>query len=450
MSSAVGSLGEALSALVARVRPGSGDVTSLRRLSGGASRETWAFDTGGYPLVLRRDPPGAPDAAAMAREAECFRAAAGAGVPVPELLAAGDGSDGIGSPYLLMPQLAGETLPQRLLRDDRWAAVRPRLARELGTVLGRIHAVDVNTVPSLERAADRLAWLRDRHDAFGEARPATELALRWLAEHRPAPVPDAFVHGDFRNGNLIVDDDGVRAVLDWELAHVGDPREDLGWVCVKAWRFGSAQPVGGFGTREELFAGYEHITGLRPDPAAVHWWEVFGCVHWAVICRIQAERHLGGGEQSIELAVLGRRAVEAEHDALLALGLAGTVEVADVLHGPPPADPANVRPTVDELLAAVSGYLRAERTPTGGRDDYLARVAANAVAIARRSLRPDPARAERDAELRALGCADDAELAAGIRSGRLSGDAPEIVAAVVGGVVVELSVANPGYLARPH
>ena len=450
MSHEAGSLADALFVLVARVLPGAGEITSLRRLSGGASRETWAFDAGGRPLVLRRDPPGAPDAVAMAREAECFRAAAAAGVPVPELLATGDGSDGVGSPYLLMPHLAGETLPQRLLRDDRWAEVRPQLAGELGAVLGRIHAVDVAAVPSLERAADRLTWLRDRHDAFGEPRPATELALRWLAEHRPAPVPAALVHGDFRNGNLIVDDDGVRAVLDWELTHVGDPREDLGWVCVKAWRFGSALPVGGFGTRDELFAGYEQVAGVRPDPAAVHWWEAFGCVHWAVICRIQAERHLGGGEQSIELAVLGRRAVEAEYDALLALGLTGTAEVADPLRGPPPAEPSSARPTVDELLAAVSGYLRAERTPTGGRDDYLAKVAANAVAIIRRSLRPDPDRAERVTRLRALGCADDAALAAGIRSGRLSAGDPEVIAAVVGEVVAELSVANPGYLARPH
>jgi aminoglycoside phosphotransferase (APT) family kinase protein len=442
---------DALSALLARTLPPAGAVGALHRLSGGASRETWSFDAGSRPLVLRRDPPGGPDPAAMAREAECFRAAAEAGVPVPQLLAAGDGSDGIGSPYLLMERLDGESLPQRLLRDERWAPVRRRLAHELGSVLARIHAVDLGRVPSLERTPDRLAALRAQHDAFGEPRPATELALRWLADHRPAPVADAFVHGDYRNGNLIIDDNGVRAVLDWELAHVGDPREDLGWLCAKAWRFGSANPVGGFGSREELFAGYERVAGARPDPAAVHWWEVFACVHWAVICRIQVERQLSGAEQTVEMAIVGRRVAEAEFDALLALGLAEPVTVDDLLLQPaPPADPVlQARPTTDELLAAVAGYLRTEHAPSDPRDAYLARVAANAVAIVRRSLREGPADIAYRERLGAIGCVDDAALAGGIRSGRLAGDDPGVVAAVVAGVVAQLAVANPRYLAQP-
>ena len=77
------------------------------------------------------------------------------------------------------------------------------------------------------------------------------------------------MHGDFRHGNLIIGPDGVRAVLDWELAHLGDPMEDLGWICVNSWRFGEIdKPVGGFGTREELFAGYE-AAGRRVDPERV-------------------------------------------------------------------------------------------------------------------------------------------------------------------------------------
>ncbi|WP_181780708.1 phosphotransferase family protein, partial [Pseudonocardia pini] len=366
-------------ALADVLKPVLGDsvtVTGLTRLSAGASRETWAFEADGRALVLRRDPPAVPDPLGMRREAECFRAAAAAGVPIPALLAAG-ADDAIGSPYLLMERIEGETLPQRLLREERWAAVRPRLPRLFGEILGRIHGIDPAAVPSLEHVPDRLGALVERHAGFGEARPALELVFRWLREHRPEPVAPAVVHGDFRNGNILVDDTGPAAVLDWELAHVGDPREDLGWMCARAWRFGAEPAVGGFGAREELFAGYEAATGLRPDPAAVHWWEVFACAQWAVICRIQSERHLGGTEPSVEMAVLGRRIAEAEHDALLALGLTEPVRVEDPVHTPaPPAEtPLYDRPTVDELLAAVTGFLRNELETEDPRTAYLAKVA---------------------------------------------------------------------------
>ncbi len=429
-----------------------GPVTGLRRLTGGASRETWSFDAGGRGLVLRRDPPSAPDPVGMAREAECFLAAAAAGVPVPPLLASGDGSDGVGSPYLLMERLDGEALPQRLLRDERWAAVRPLLPRQFGEVLGRIHGVDPAGVPSLGHEPDRLAGLRDRHAAFGEERPAMELVFRWLAAHRPAPVPAALVHGDFRNGNLLVDGSGVAAVLDWELAHLGDPREDLGWVCARAWRFGAAGAVGGFGPREDLFAGYAAATGSRPDPDAVRWWEVFACAQWAVICRTQAQRHLGGAEPSVEMAVLGRRSAEAEYDALLALGLAEPAAVVDPLERPepPPEGVLDSRPSVDELLAAVAGHLRGELRPRDAREDYLARVAANALAISRRELRVGPGqRAAQRVRLRALGCGDDADLAAAIRGGRLPADRPDVVAAVRASVTARVVLTNPRYLAAP-
>jgi hypothetical protein len=181
----------------------------------------------------------------------------------------------------------------------------------------------------------------------------------------------------------------------------------------------------------------------------VHWWEVFACAQWAVICRIQAERHLGGTEPSVEMAVLGRRIAEAEHDALLALGLTEPVRIEDPVGTPaPPGEPAlHDRPTVDELLAAVTGFLRTELETEDPRTAYLARVAANALTISRRELRLGPGqRAEHRARLDALGCADDAALAAGIRSGALPADAPDVVAAVRASVTAQVLVANPKYL----
>lgn len=425
-------------------------ITGLRRLSAGASRETWAMDAGERGLILRRDPPEAPDPAGMAREAECFRACARAGVPVPALVAHGDGSDGVGSPYLLMERLDGETLPHRLLREDRWAAVRPKLVHQFGEILGRIHAIAPAELSRLEEHGDPLSRLRESHAALGEDRPAMELIFRRLDQTRPAAVPPTLVHGDFRNGNLLIDDGGVRAVLDWELAHIGDPREDLGWMCARAWRFGAEPEAGGFGSFEDLLASYGRATGTDPDPEAVRWWEALACARWAVFCRMQAERHLGGTEQSVEMAVLGRRIAEAEHDGLLALGLTSAEVVADPLRDPVLTEQPALydRPTVDELLNAVAGFLREELTTEDPRSAYLAKVAANALTIVRRELRLGPAqRAAHRARLAAIGCADDGELAARIRDGKVSDDDPAVLAAVRSSITAQVVVGNPRYLA---
>lgn len=146
-----------------------------------------------------------------------------------------------------------------------------------------------------------------------------ELGLRWLDAHRPPTRPAALVHGDFRLGNLIVGPDGLRAVLDWELVHLGDPLEDLGWLCTRAWRFGEAPAVGGFGSIEQLLAAYRAGGGGDVDPAALHWWQVYGTLRWGVICIGQAAVHLAGLQRSVELAAIGRRVCENEHDLLLLL-----------------------------------------------------------------------------------------------------------------------------------
>ncbi|RZT86078.1 aminoglycoside phosphotransferase (APT) family kinase protein [Pseudonocardia sediminis] len=480
--------GAALEAVLRRAWGTTVQVTGLSRLAGGASRETWAFDAtpgggpdGGsapVPLVLRRDRPDDADAAGMAREAAAFTAAAAAGVPVPRLHAHGDGAvpaseDGgapasggpaVGTPFLIVDRIDGETIPRRLLRDERWAAVRPRLARELGRVLARIHTIppaDVLTpgVGDHLGTGDRLDALRDRHDRFGEPNPALELVFRWLELHRPPVVEPHLVHGDFRTGNLLIGPgpdgtdgtDGVLGVLDWELVHAGDPMEDLGWLCGKAWRFGSPEPVGGFGPYDELFDGYAEVAGTRPDPGVVRWWEVFAAVHWAVICRMQAERHLSGTERTVEMAVLGRRAAESEHDALLALGLTAPAAVPDLLDEPARAADLHGRPTVDELLEAVSGFLTDELPDAldDARLRFSARVAANALAIARRELRAGPAHdvAHRE-RLAALGVTGDTALAAAIRAGGMDGRA-DVVDAVRADVVARLRVANPRHTGRP-
>ncbi len=219
-----------------------------------------------------------------------------------------------------MRRIQGTAIARKLLRDSSYAAARSRIAGQLGEILMRIHAVKRETLPPLahRQAVDQVASLRGVLDSLSQAQPVFELALSWLDRRRPLPVQEpVLVHGDYRTGNYLADETGVTAILDWEGAHLGDPVEDLGWLCVKSWRFGAVdKPAGGFGSREQLWAAYERAGGATVDPARAHWWEVFGTVRWGVICHTQAWKHLSGAQKSMELASIGRRAVETEVDLL--------------------------------------------------------------------------------------------------------------------------------------
>ncbi|MBA2326788.1 MAG: phosphotransferase family protein, partial [Actinobacteria bacterium] len=163
-----------------------------------------------------------------------------------------------------------------------------------------IHALDPGTLPALP-----------------QPHPAFELGLRWLEDRATDDGPPALVHGDFRNGNFVVGPDGIRAVLDWELAHLGDPVEDLGWLCVKSWRFGiTDRRVGGFGETDDLLEGYRNAGGADVDLERLRYWEAFGNLKWGVICKVQAYTHLHGMVRSVELAAIGRRVPETEWDLL--------------------------------------------------------------------------------------------------------------------------------------
>ncbi|MET8054210.1 phosphotransferase family protein [Streptosporangium sp. NPDC005286] len=311
--------------------PGSA-VTSRIRLPGGASRETWALDVivpdgVRHELILRLDSPGTvPDTGigsagiGLAGETRLMRAAEAAGVPVPRVLAAGES-------YILMSRVDGETIPRRILRDDAFMDARPLLAAQCGEILAAIHHMPlVSLTPRTDLGVpagaqsiepdDPLRSWRDILDLTGSAHPVFELAFRRLSGCRPASERVTVVHGDFRNGNLVIGPDGVRSVLDWELAHAGDPMEDLGWLCVKSWRFGSPLPVGGFGEYERLVQSYERASGYPVDRDALRWWETFGVLKWGIICITQTLRHLEGGARSVELAAIGRRVCETEWDLL--------------------------------------------------------------------------------------------------------------------------------------
>ena len=310
-------------------------VQELRLLTGGASRQTWSFDTvleqtDGHthtlPLILRNDPPGGPQAV-MERDLE-FRiivAAYAEDVLVPRPYFLGD--DSLGVPFFLMERIDGETIPTRLFRNEHYASARTVMPEQLGRILAKIHQVPVDhhplddlPIPEDGRSAaeEEIVRYEDMYATMArEPHPTFELAFRWLRQHMPEDTDRVLVHGDYRMGNIMFGPDGVRSVLDWELAHVGDPMEDLGWMCVRSWRFGSdSLPVGGVGTREAFQCAYEQAGGYPVDPERVRFWEIFGNLRWGVICLNMTQPFLDGQTSSVELASIGRRTAETEWELL--------------------------------------------------------------------------------------------------------------------------------------
>ncbi|MCU1454415.1 MAG: aminoglycoside phosphotransferase [Acidimicrobiales bacterium] len=447
-------------------------VTDLRRLSGGASRQTWAVDAevGGtpVPLILQRTRGGAaPTGIAVGIEAALLRAARPAGVPVADVVvSAGDDAltsiaadrlAGLGDAWMVLRRVPGEALPARVLRDDAFAAARARMLDDCAAALVAIHRIPPTQVPELEDV-DRLVRYREVLDGFGDPQPVFELAIRWLAAHQPTVVASGVVHGDFRTGNLLVDEHGLAAVLDWELAHLGDPAEDLGWFCTRAWRFGSPLPAGGFGTRDELLAAYARAGGAPVDAERLHWWEVMGTLTWGVICMVQTATHRLGLSRSVELAAIGRRVCETELDLLRLLpgpdpapDHAAPAPTGEANHGSAtgqlPPRTVHGLPTAAELVEATREWIEGDvAAATEGAVRFHARVAANVLAMVERELALGPAHAVAHAErLARLGFADDAALAASIRAGDLAGRQDEVATALGAAVLDKLAVAHPGY-----
>jgi aminoglycoside phosphotransferase (APT) family kinase protein len=325
---------DALWRCVASWHPGATGVAGAAKLSGGASQETWSFDivhpTGVIGAILRRSPKGfgaSPSrAAGLDAEARLMQLAHEAGLPSPKVMHVLTVEDDLGTGFI-MQRVEGETIARKILRDEKFATARPLLARQLGRTAAGIHALPRSQLPKLREmtATKEIAEIGREYRSFNWPRPVFELALRWLADHDPGPPEEVtLVHGDFRHGNLIIGPDGVRAVLDWELAHLGDPMEDLGWICVNSWRFGEIdKPVGGFGSREELFAGYEDA-GRKVDPPRVTFWEVMGTLRWGVMCCGMMQRFRASPDHSMERAMIGRRASETEIDLLRLLAPRGS------------------------------------------------------------------------------------------------------------------------------
>jgi aminoglycoside phosphotransferase (APT) family kinase protein len=302
---------------------GRAPMVELSRIPGGASRETWLVEAGERRYVLRRDPPGSESLVPIGGEFALVGAAAGAGVPVPKPLAFEPYGGRFATAGMLMAEVDGTSVAPRILRKPVYESAREALPGQLAEALARVHAIEPASVEGVlpgappDPALAQVEEWEHQLDRIGEPLPAVELGLRWLRANAPAPVEATLVHGDFRLGNFIVDEGGLAAVIDWELAHLGDPAEDVGWLCIRSWRFGNDdRPVAGVGDLDAFLAAYEAAGGEPLDRERIRFWEAFGNVKWAVICARQAHDHLTGVRRSHELASLGRRICEPEWDLI--------------------------------------------------------------------------------------------------------------------------------------
>jgi aminoglycoside phosphotransferase (APT) family kinase protein len=287
-------------------------VTAARRLAGGASKEAWAITLAdGRELLLRRAGGGVMhlDSLSLRQEFEVLVAARAAGVSVPEPIEYLGELEG--REAFVMELVQGEAIGRRIVK-----APPHGLDLQMAEQLAAIHAIDPGSLPFLV-GGDLWERLYAELDSVDEPHPAIEYGLAWCRERLPLERPRVVSHGDFRLGNLMVDDAGIVAVLDWEFTHVSDPAEDLAWPLVRAWRFGNdGKRLGGIADVEPFLDRYAELTGLRVPDDELLVWEVLGNCKWAIASLTQARRHLRGEERNVELAILGRLAAEMEYELL--------------------------------------------------------------------------------------------------------------------------------------
>jgi aminoglycoside phosphotransferase (APT) family kinase protein len=444
-----------LAAFCARLFGEDAEIAGLRRLTGGANMESWGFDYGGRELVLRRAPGSGERGDELARismesEARLIALAGDRDIVAPPMLGILEPDDGMGQGYL-MARIAGETLPHKILGSPDFADAERVLAGQCAAELAKIHSVPLDRLPPdipRDETAAVLADLGQRYRESGAAIPVFDYALRWLEDHLPAPGEPRLLHGDFRMGNLMIDGNGIAAILDWELAHIGDPAQDLAYICTPSWRFTRHdRPVGGFAEIEPFLAAYAEAGGAPVDRARFDFWLVYSTLWWGICCLGMTEIWRSGRDRSLERVVIGRRVSEVEVDLLLLLDPMLGESAGETIEWRPPAPPAHDGEThAGELLEALIGWNSDEVIPNArGRDLFQARVAKNAMGMLQREAELGPVFAARRQErLDSFGLTVDG-LRQGLADGSLSPADPALLAHLRLTALERLSIDQPKY-----
>ena len=294
------SLEDSLASYIRTKLPHAAEVTvdQLEQISGGASRQTYRFHLSyresGSPrerrLILRRDPSGSLIDTDRRIEFAAYKAFFDTEVPVPEVLWLEDDPAHLGSPFFISAEMTGfQTAPGRILMEP-YAAHHQKIAEQKWSILGKIAASDplrLGLGDAMEWVEPDACWKRELDYWEGVLdsdelipQPVMRAAIRWMRRNPPPPAHQvAVVHGDYRTGNFLYDEEGrIRGILDWEMSHLGDPLEDLGWSLNRVWCWAQDNRRGGLVDRERAIAIWEKASGLKADPAALHWWELFATV----------------------------------------------------------------------------------------------------------------------------------------------------------------------------
>lgn len=386
-----------LTAFCSRTMGSEGEVQNLTRLSGGASMESWAFDIGERAMVLRRMPDGIvgsnADAATVSAisldaQADLIELARKQGVTAPEVLAKFAEEDGLGQGFVMVRAL-GETLPHKILGNPEYETAVNRLTMQCAHELATIHAINPADLPPEIQAADAATLLRQQEQNYRDLEamiPAYDYAFRWLESNIPEPEDPVLLHADFRMGNLMIDAQGITAVLDWELAHLGDPMEDLSYLCTPSWRFGHYQKeAGGFDSADSLIAAYEKASGKAVDRNRFNWWLVYNTLWWGCACLRMGHSYRDGSVHVLERTIIGRRASEVEIDLLLLFEPMRGSESSPLVWNEPPLLPDNGEVEYAEILNALIEWNKEKIMPDmKGHALFESRVANNALGIAQR------------------------------------------------------------------
>ena len=413
--------------------------------------ESWLVEYGGKAFVLRRMPPGMSELGGigLSSEASLINAARDGGVKAPQACGILEDKDGLGTGFL-MEKIEGEALPHKIFRDSSYSMAVQNLTQDCAAELAKIHAMNVDDFMDIldtKSAQQMIDSLYSDYQTNQCPIPVFEAAFSWLRENLPEDRANTILHGDFRMGNLMIDKTGISGVLDWELAHIGDPAQDVAYLCTPSWRFGNYdKTVGGFGDLDGFLEAYANQCGLSIPKVDVQFWMIYSSLWWATVCFSMTKTWRTGEDRGLERIVIGRRVSECEVDVLILLEEALSL-TAPRIDWKLPTEPARIgQPDGAELITALIEWDSDEVIPSAkARDLFQARVARNALGILKREALYSPKfEQQQSARLAKLGL-DNELLCAKLAKGELTLSNPDVLSHLRLRALETLSIDQPKY-----